>query len=312
MALFRRPRNMSRFSRGRMFNRRSGGYAPQLYSGFRPRRRSHRRFQTQVSSYGADFGGRHQAMTAHAGHGGNVYAAMLNQARRGGTNLGMRASANVNRSSRQLRHYRRGLSGAGRDAFSNFMGGRRRSDFGSRTEFTAARRQARRERVQARRQYAGNYRNPHTGTSHRRVTTLSRHGGEYGNFRGATRFTTPTTAGMRNRMNRNTTRHQGATNRYRWGQRNPTMQSPSLIPWLGGGNRQVPLRNISLGGYRYMSPRFHTRLGQAQRGQQTVQGLGNRINNLPNLRNMWRRGMQFNINQNQQDINRGMGRRNIA
>ena len=280
---------MPRFARGRMFNRRSGTYAPRLYSGNRPRRASHRRFQTQVSPYGAGGGGRSQMHAGHAGHAGNVYGAMLAQAQSGrGTNMGIRASANVNRSSRQLGHYRRGLSGAGKDAFSNFMGGRKRSDFGSRGEYRAARRQAKRERSQARRQYAGSYRNPFTGTSHRRVTTLSRHGGDYGNFRRATRFTTPFSSGSRSRMKRHTTRHQGATNRYRYGQKNPKM------------------RNINMGGYRYMSPQFHTRLGQARRGQQTVQGFGNMINNLSNtaasLGDMYNRGQQFRRNQNRNQI----------
>ena len=295
MALFNRPRSMPRMFQGRMFNRRSGGYAPNLYTGSRPRRASHRFFGTQVSPYGAGGGGRSQMHAGHAGHAGNVYGAMLAQARSGrGTNMGIRASANVNRSSRQLGHYRRGLSGAGKDAYTDFMRGRKRSDFGSSSEYRAARRQAKRERVQARRQYAGSYRNPFTGTSHRRVTTVSRHGGEYGNFRGATRFTTPFSSGSKSRMQRHTKNYRGATGRYNWGRQNPKM------------------RNISLGGYRYMSPQFHARLGQARRGQRTVQGLGNMINRLPDLRGMLRRGMQFNIDQNQQDLNRGLGRQNIA
>ena len=309
MALFNRPRSMPRMFQGRMFNRRSGGYAPNLYTGSRPRRASHRFFGTQVSPYGAGGGGRSQMHAGHAGHAGNVYGAMLAQAQSGrGTNMGIRARANINRSTRQLGHYRRGLASAGRDAYRDFMGGRTRSDFGTRREFTAARRQARRERSQARRQYAGNYRNPFTGDSRRRVTTLSRHGGDYGDFRMATRFTTPFTLGMQNRMDRNTTRHQGATTRYRWGQRNPTMQTP--IPFLPGGNRQVPLRNLSLGGYRYMSPQFHSRLGQAQRGQATLNQI--REFRFPNFGDAMQRARQFNIDQHQQNLNRGLGQLNIG
>ena len=310
---FRRPRNMPRFSRGRMFNRRTGGYAPSLYSGFRPRRWAHRRSQTQTSPYGAGGGGRRQYHAGHSGHAGNVYGAMMHHARRqGGVNMGLLTAPNRTRSSRQLKHYRKGLSGAGRDAYTDFMGGRTRRDFGSASEFRAARRQAKRERSQARRQYAASYRNPYTGTSDRRVTTMSHQNPYTGvRTRGATRFTTPFSAGARNRFKRHTKRYQGATNRYRWGQKNPTLQTP--IPWLPGGNRQVPLRNISLGGYRYMSPQFHDRLRQANNFRQsTTDFMGRLGDTLRGLRGAYRKGLQFNVDENQHNLNRGLGQQNIA
>lgn len=251
---FRRPRNMPRFSRGRMFNRRTGGYAPSLYSGRRPRRWAHRRSQTQTSPYGAGGGGRRQYHAGHSGHAGNVYGAMMHHARRqGGVNMGLLTAPNRTRSSRQLKHYRKGLSGAGRDAYTDFMGGRTRRDFGSASEFRAARRQAKRERSQARRQYAASYRNPYTGTSDRRVTTMSHQNPYTGvRTRGATRFTTPFSAGARNRFKRHTKRYQGATNRYRWGQKNPTM------------------RTFSSGGLRFMSPRGFERAQAAVREKEGI------------------------------------------
>lgn len=113
--LFNRPRNMPRLFQGRMFNRLTGQRAPRLYSGRRPQRASNRFFGTQVSPYGAGGGGRHQAMTAHAGHGGNVYAAMLNQSRRGGTNLGMRTVTLGYRGTRMHRGFRQQQADIKRD-----------------------------------------------------------------------------------------------------------------------------------------------------------------------------------------------------
>jgi len=308
---------MPRFRDGRMlfprWHRRRGQMHPRLFSGRRPRRWAHARFGTQTNPYGAAGGGTRQFHAGMSGAAGRVYSHMLGQARRGqGFNYGRLTAPNQTRSSRQLKHYRKGLAGAGRDAYTDSMGGRTRSDFGSAREFRAARRQARRERSQARRQYAGSYRNPYTGTSRRRVTTMSHQNPYTGvRMRGATRFTSPFTEGMRNRMKRHTKRYQGATGRYRWGQKNPTMQTP--IPWLPGGNRQVPLRNLSLGGYRYMSPRFHDRLGQARRGQKTLTGfIGGLGRTLQGLRGAYRKGLQFNVDQNQYNLNRGLGQQNIA
>ena len=254
MELFNRPRNQPIFARGLMWNRLSNTRAPDLYFGVRPRRAIHRRFQTQASPYGAAGGGRRQYHAGHAGHAGNVYGAMMHHARRqGGVNMGLLTAPNRTRSSRQLMHYRKGLAGAGQDAYTNFMDGRTRSDFGSAGEFRAARRQAKREGSQARRQYAASYRNPYTGTSHRRVTTMSHQNPYTGvRTRGATRFTTPFTAGMRNRFKRHAKGHKGATSRYQWGRRNPTM------------------RGFSSGGIRFMSPRG---FGRAQAAVREKEGI---------------------------------------
>ena len=265
MRLFNRPRNMPRFSQGRIFNRMSGSYAPSLYSGFRPRRAIHRRFQTQTSPYGAAGGGRRQYHAGHSGHAGNVYGAMLHHARRqGGVNMGLLTAPNRTRSSRQLMDYRERLSKAGRDAYTDFMRGRTRSDFASASEFRAAKRQAKRNRREARRQFAGSYRNPFTGTSDRRVTTMSYQNPYTGvRTRVATRFTTPFTEGMRNRMKRRTKLHQAAKDRYTFGRKNPLMTG------------------VNLGGYRYMSPNYHRIMRRAGRaGQSWRNRLGPMMGNL--------------------------------
>ena len=112
----RRPSNMPRMFRGRMFNRRTGGYAPQLYSGRRPRRATHNRFQTQVSPYGAGGGGTRQFHAGHAGHAGNVYAAMLHHARRqGGMNMGLTAHTPGYRGTRMHRGFRQDQASIRRD-----------------------------------------------------------------------------------------------------------------------------------------------------------------------------------------------------
>lgn len=113
--LFNRPRGMPRFHQGRMFNRLTGQRAPRLYSGNRQRRASHSFFGTQVSPYGAGGGGRGQAHAAHAGRAGNVYAAMLNQSRRGGTNLGMRTVTPGYRGTRMHRGFRQDQASIKRD-----------------------------------------------------------------------------------------------------------------------------------------------------------------------------------------------------
>lgn len=117
MARFvRRPRNMSRMFQGRMFNRRTGGYAPSLYSGFRPRRAMHRRFQTQTSPYGAAGGGTRQYHAGHSGHAGNVYAAMMHHARRqGGVNMGLLPSTTGYRGTRMHRGFRQDQASIKRD-----------------------------------------------------------------------------------------------------------------------------------------------------------------------------------------------------
>ena len=279
----RRPRNEPRLVRGLGWNILSGGRARPLYSGLRPRPIPHRQFQTQVSPYGAAGGGRRQVHRGHAGESGATLAANVWHARRlGGMNMGLLTAPNRTRSSRQLTHYRQGLSKAGRDAYTDSMRGRTRSDFGSGREFRTAKRQARRERRQARRQYAGSYRNPYTGTSDRRVTTMSYQNPYTGvRTRGATRFTTPFTEGMRNAMRRHTRRHEAATGRHEWGQKNPLMTG------------------VNFGGYRYMSPRFHQIMSNARRaGQSWRNRLGPSMMNLgSSLGNLYRRYNNYSAGQ---------------
>ena len=246
MALFRRPRSMPRFSRGRMFNRRSGTYAPSLYSGFRPRRASHRRHQTQVSPYGAGGGGRRQMHAGHAGHGGNVYAAMLAQARRGqGTNMGMLHHTPGHIGSRTFRTFRTGGAKAKRNAYRNFIGNKTRKDFGSYAEWRSFRKQGKRVARQAKRDFAENYKNPF-GTTHRRGRMSfgqdpysGRRLPQLVGFRGRS------TLGTENRFGRIRERHRGATRRHEFGQRNPLH------------------RGLNLGGYRYMSPNYHRIMNRA-------------------------------------------------
>ena len=255
---------MPRFRDGRMlyprWHRRRGQMHPALFSGRRPRRWAHARYGTQTNPYGAAGGGRRQFHAGMSGAAGRVYAHMLAQAKRGqGFNFGRIAAPNRTRSSRQLTHYRKGLAKAGRDAYTKFMTDpstkrmKTRKDFGSAAEFRAARRQARRERRHARRQYAGSYRNPYTGTAHRRVTTISRQNPYTGSrMRRATRFTAPWTMGMTNRMGRHTGRYEDATRRYNWGVKNPTM------------------RRFSSGGLRFMSGRGYKRAQAAVREKEGI------------------------------------------
>jgi len=116
MRLFNRPRNMPRFFQGRMFNRRTGGYAPSLYSGFRPRRATHSLFQTQTSPYGAGGGGRRQYHAGHSGHAGNVLGAVVHHARRqGGMNMGLLPSTPGYRGTRMHRGFRQDQASIKRD-----------------------------------------------------------------------------------------------------------------------------------------------------------------------------------------------------
>ena len=111
--LFNRPRGMDRLFQGRMFNRLTGQRAPRLYSGRRPQRASNRFFGTQVSPYGAGGGGQGQSMISHAG--GGAWGAMLNQSRRGGTNLGMRHHTPGYRGTRMAASFRKEQAGIKRD-----------------------------------------------------------------------------------------------------------------------------------------------------------------------------------------------------
>ena len=123
----RSPRNMPRFFQGRMFNRFTGGYAPAGYSGFRPRRATHRGFRTQVSPYGAGGGGRRQYHAGHAGHAGNVYAAMMHHAtRQGGVNMGLLPITSGYRGTRMHRGFRQDQASIRRD-FQNRIRDERRN-----------------------------------------------------------------------------------------------------------------------------------------------------------------------------------------
>ena len=307
---------MPSFFQGRMVyprrHRRAGRLHPRLYSGRRPRRAAHNFFGTQVSPYGAGGGGRRQWSTAAAGPAQNVIAQHASQARSGrGMNLGLLHHTPGYTGSRTFKGFRTGGAKAKQDAYNKFIGGKTRKDFGSYADWRRFRRQGKRVASQAKREFAQSYVNPF-GTTHKRgrISVLQnprtgRRVGQLVGFRGRS------TLGTQNRFGKIRGRHEAATKRYNWGQKNPTMQTP--IPFLPGGNRQVPLRNLSLGGYRYMSPRFHDRLGQAQRFKRSSTGFRDRLGRtLQGLRGAHRKARQFNINQNQQDLNRGLGRLNIA
>ena len=222
--LFNRPRGMPRFHQGRMFNRLTGQRAPRLYSGNRPRRASHAFFGTQVSPYGARGGGYGQAHAAHAGHAGNVYAAMLAQARRGqGTNMGALHHTPGYTGSRTFRGFRTGGAKAKQDAYKKFIGDKTRKDFGSYADWRRFRRQGKRVARQAKREFAQSYVNPF-GTTHKRGRISVRQNpytgrrvGQLVGFRGRS------TDGTQNRFEKIRGRHEAATKRYNWGQKNPTM-----------------------------------------------------------------------------------------
>jgi len=77
------------------------------------------------------------------------------------------------RGSRQLKDYRNRLSRTGRKAFRSGMTEANKFKLGT-PERRRAVRVAKRNRSDARRGFADTYRNPYTGTSHRRVTTGNR------------------------------------------------------------------------------------------------------------------------------------------
>ena len=222
--LFNRPRGMPRFYQGRMFNRLTGRRARRLYSGIRPQRASHIAFPTQVSPYGARGGGYGQAHAAHAGHAGNVYAAMLAQARRGqGTNMGALHHTPGDTGSRPVRGFRTGGANAKQDAYKKFIGDKPRKDFGSYADWRRFRRQGKRVARQAKREFAQSYVNPF-GTTHKRGRISVRQNpytgrrvGQLVGFRGRS------TLGTQNRFGKIRGRHEAATKRYNWGQKNPTM-----------------------------------------------------------------------------------------
>ena len=264
---------MARFFQGRMRypsyvggrrHPRAGRPHPFLYAGARNRRTfAHKYFGTQPTGYGLRGGD--PRTSGVSGAAGRVYRHMLGGAMRPQRGTGYRTS-------HQLGHYRSGLSKAGKDAYANFMGGRTRHDFGSGREFRAARSQARRERSQARRGYARDYKNPYTGTGHRRFTKVSHRDPGTGirrNYFGG--FTGNLSQGSRNLIDRRRKQLQGASQRYQWGVKNPGRT------------------NISLGGYRHMSPKFHKRLEAAQRGGELLKGVGRGatgfLDNLRKLRN---------------------------
>ena len=135
------PRNSPRFFQGRMFNRLTGQRAPRLYSGARPRRASHMRFNTQTSPYGAGGGSRRQYHAGHAGPAGNVYGAMLAQAQSGrGTNMGMLHHTPGYRGTRMHRGFRQDQASIRRD-FQNRIRQERRTlrNAGTDAERNAAR-----------------------------------------------------------------------------------------------------------------------------------------------------------------------------
>ena len=254
---------------------RAGRPHPFLYAGARNRRtRAHAYYGTQPTGYGLRGGD--PRFSGVSGDPRRVYQHGLAGAMRPQRGTGYRTS-------HQLGHYRRGLSKAGKDAYANFMGGRTRKDFGSAKEFRQARSQARRERSQARREYASGYRNPYTGTKHRRFTKVSHRDPGTGirrNYFGG--FTGNLSKGSRNLINKRRKQLQKASQRYQWGVKNPG------------------LTNISLGGYRYMSPKFHKRREAAQRGEQTIKQLGGMLGGLRGWyqkAQQERRGRQLKANQ---------------
>ena len=185
---------------------RAGRPHPFLYAGARNRRTfAHKYFGTQPTGYGLRGGD--PRTSGVSGAAGRVYRHMLGGAMRPQRGTGYRTS-------HQLGHYRSGLSKAGKDAYANFMGGRTRHDFGSGREFRAARSQARRERSQARRGYARDYKNPYTGTGHRRFTKVSHRDPGTGirrNYFGG--FTGNLSQGSRNLIDRRHKQLQGVSQR---------------------------------------------------------------------------------------------------
>ena len=267
---------------------RAGRPHPFLYSGAGNRRTfAHKYFGTQPTGYGLRGG--NPRYSGIAGSAGQVYQHMLAGAYRPQRATGYRTS-------HTLRHYKEGLIGAGKDAYAKFMGGRTRRDFGSSREYRAAKSEARRQRGLARRSYARDYKNPYTGTGHRRFTRISHRDPGTAikrNYFGG--FTTDLSKGTRNLINKRRKYLQGQSGRYQWGLRNPG------------------LTNISLGGYRYMHPRFHQRLAAARRGGQTINQAGGMLSG---LRGWYQRAQQERIrrqtDENQMNIRRGEGRINIA
>jgi len=267
---------------------RAGRPHPFLYAGARNRRTfAHRYFGTQPTGYGIRGG--NPRYSGIAGSAGRVYQHMLAGSKRPQRAMSFRTS-------HQLGHYRKGLINAGRDAQKSFMAGRTRKDFGSRREYKAAQAEGRRQRGLARRGYAKNYVNPYTGTGHRRYTKTSHR--DLGtnikrNYFGG--FTHNLSSGTRNLIDRRRKYLQGQSGRYQWGVKNPH------------------LTKIRLGGYGYMSPRFHERLAAARRGGQTVNQAGGMMSG---LRSWYQRAQELRrrrqTDQNQQDIRRGEGRVNIA
>jgi hypothetical protein len=206
---------MARFFQGRMLypsyvggrrHPRAGRPHPFLYAGARNRRtRAHAYYGTQPTGYGLRGGD--PRFGGVSGAPRRVYQHMLGGAMQPQRGTGYRTS-------HQLGHYRRGLSKAGKDAYANFMGGKTRKDFGSGREFRAARAEARRQRSQARREYARDYRNPYTGTGHRRFTKVSHRDTGTGirrNYFGG--FTGNLSRGSRNLINRRRRRPQGVSQR---------------------------------------------------------------------------------------------------
>ena len=219
---------MPRFFQGRMVypsrHRRAGRLHPRLYSGRRPRRASHNYFGTQVSPYGAGGGGRRQYHAGHAGPAGNVYRAMLGQARSGrGTNLGLLHHTPGYTGSRTFKTFRVKGAKTKRDAYKKFIGDKTRKDFGSYADWRRFRKQGKRVARQAKREFAQSYKNPF-GTTHKRGRISVRQNpytgrrvGQLVGFRGRS------TDGTQNRFEKIRGRHEAATKRYNWGQKNPTM-----------------------------------------------------------------------------------------
>ena len=277
---------MANFFQGRMVypprHRRAGRLHRRLYSGRRPRRFSHNFFGTQVSPYGAGGGGRRQYHAGHAGAAGNVYRAMLGQARSGrGTNMGLLHHTPGYIGSRTFKGFRTGGAKAKQDAYNKFIGGKTRKDFGSYAEWRRFRRQGKRVASQAKRAFAQSYRNPF-GTTHKRgrisVMQNPRTGRRVGQLVG---FRGGSTLGTQNRFGKIRESYDAATKRYNYGQKNPLMTG------------------VNFGGYRYMSPRFHQIMSNARRaGQSWRNRLGPSMMNLgSSLGNLYRRYNNYSAGQ---------------
>ena len=231
---------------GRRTHPRAGSPHPFLYAGARNRRSfANKYFGTQPPGYSA----------GSAGAPGRVYQHMLSAS-------GRPQSATGFRTSRQLGHFKKGLSSAGKDAYKDAMGGKTKKDFKNAKEYRQARAEARRKRSLARREYAASYKNPYTGTSHRRVVYSSHQdpgtGAKRARIHGLSK---PFSEGSRSQLERRRKWHQGMTSRHKWGLENPQYT------------------NVILGnGYKYMHPEFHRRFQAAQRGREFITGLGNVLN----------------------------------